>query len=65
VTPEQAQRIFEKFERLGRDNDGGKDGGSGLGLYISHRLAEAMDGSLTVESAKGGGALFTLELPAA
>jgi signal transduction histidine kinase len=65
VTPEQAARIFDKFERLGRDSDGGKDTGSGLGLYISHRLAEAMEGSLTVESADGGGALFRLELPAA
>ncbi len=65
VTPEQAERIFDKFERLGRDSDGGKDKGSGLGLYISRRLAEAMEGTLTVGSAPGGGALFTLELPAA
>ncbi len=69
VSPEQAERIFDKFERLGRDSDGGKgggkDGGSGLGLYISRRLAEAMEGRLTVGSAPGGGALFTLELPAA
>jgi len=65
VSPEQAERIFDKFERLGRDSDGGKDKGSGLGLYISRRLAEAMEGSLTVGSASGGGALFTLELPAA
>jgi len=68
VTPEQATRIFDKFERLGRDSDGergsGKDGGSGLGLYISRRLAEAMGGTLTVGEAPGGGALFTLELPA-
>lgn len=64
VTPEQAERIFDKFERLGRDSDGGKDKGSGLGLFISRRLAEAMDGSLSVESAEGGGALFRLELPA-
>lgn len=61
VTAEQAARIFEKFERLGRD----KDGGSGLGLYISRRLAEAMEGSLAVSGAEGGGALFRLELPAA
>ncbi len=64
VTPEQAERIFDKFERLGRDSDGGKDKGSGLGLFIARRLAEAMDGSLTVASAPGGGAQFRLELPA-
>ena len=64
VTPDQAERIFDKFERLGRDSDGGKDKGSGLGLFISRRLAEAMAGSLTVETAEGGGALFRLELPA-
>ena len=52
--------MFDKFERLGR----GDDGGSGLGLYISRRLARAMDGDLTVESAPGAGARFTLELPA-
>lgn len=65
VSPEQAARIFDKFERLGRDSDGGKDKGSGLGLYISRRLAEAMEGTLTVGPAPEGGALFTLELPAA
>lgn len=67
VTPEQAERIFDKFERLGRDADGskGKDTGSGLGLFISRRLAEAMGGTLTVTGAEGGGALFRLELPAA
>jgi signal transduction histidine kinase len=65
VTPEQAMRIFDKGERLGRDSDGGRDKGSGLGLYISRRLAEAMEGSLTVQTAQGGGALFRLELPEA
>lgn len=56
---EQA-RVFDKFERLGR----GGDGGSGLGLYISARLARAMEGDLSVESAPGQGARFTLALPA-
>ncbi len=55
----QQARVFEKFERLGRSGDGG----SGLGLYISRRLARAMDGELTVDSAPGQGARFVLELP--
>lgn len=53
--------IFDKFERLGRSGDGG----SGLGLYISRRLARAMQGELEVESAPGQGARFTLTLPGA
>jgi signal transduction histidine kinase len=57
---EQQARVFDKFERLGRSGDGG----SGLGLYISRRLARAMDGDLTVESAEGQGARFTLAVPA-
>lgn len=52
--------VFEKFERLGRSGDGG----SGLGLYISRRLARAMGGDLRVESVKGEGARFILEVPA-
>lgn len=63
ITPEQAEVIFDKGERLGRDGDGGRDKGSGLGLYISRRLARAMQGDLTVEPAPGGGALFRLDLP--
>ena len=56
----EQQRVFDKFERLGRSGDGG----SGLGLYISSRLARAMEGTLTVESAPGQGARFRLILPA-
>ncbi len=59
VGHEDHERIFTKFERLGRTGDGG----SGLGLYISRRLARAMGGDLTVAAAKGGGAKFTLRLP--
>lgn len=61
LSAEQQQRMFDKFERLGR-----ADGqGSGLGLYIARRIAEAMRGMLTVDSAPGQGARFTLSLPAA
>jgi signal transduction histidine kinase len=57
LSEEQVVRVFEKFERLGRTGDGG----SGLGLYISRRLARAMGGDLIV--APGPGAQFTLSLP--
>ncbi|MBT2133851.1 HAMP domain-containing histidine kinase [Croceibacterium sp. LX-88] len=56
----QQARVFNKFERLGRSGDGG----TGLGLYISRKLARAMGGELSVESAPGQGARFVLDLPA-
>lgn len=51
--------IFEKFGRV----DPTEAGGSGLGLYISRRLARAMGGDITVDSAPGAGARFVLTLP--
>lgn len=56
---EDREKIFQKFERLGRSGDGG----SGLGLYISSRLAKAMGGEISVSEAEGGGARFVLRLP--
>ena len=53
-------RVFEKFARI----DPGEAGGSGLGLYISRRLARAMGGDVTVDSAPGQGARFIFWLPA-
>jgi anti-sigma regulatory factor (Ser/Thr protein kinase) len=51
-------RIFGKFERV----DPNEPGTSGLGLYISRRLARAMGGDITVDSAPGQGARFVLTL---
>ena len=59
LSAQDQARVFEKFERLGRSGDGG----SGLGLYISRRLARAMGGELSVASEPGKGACFTLVVP--
>ena len=54
------ERIFEKFERV----DPSEPGGTGLGLFISRRLAQAMNGDIVVDSAPGQGARFVFTLPA-
>jgi len=60
IDPADQQRIFERFERADE-----KTGGTGLGLAISRRLARSMGGDVSLESAPGEGARFTLTLPAA
>jgi signal transduction histidine kinase len=47
IVHEAQARIFEKFHRV----DPTEPGGSGLGLYISRKLARAMGGDITVDSA--------------
>lgn len=59
IAADAQDRIFEKFERLGRE----EAGGSGLGLYISRQLARAMGGDISVASTPGQGARFILMLP--
>lgn len=59
IAPEDQERIFEKFERV----DPTEPGGTGLGLYIARRLARAMGGDISVDSAPGQGARFTFTLP--
>lgn len=56
------ERVFDDFVMLDTSY-GRRAGGSGLGLAISRRLAEAMGGSIGVESEPGEGSLFWLRLP--
>lgn len=58
----ETERIFEPFVRLEHT---GRTGGSGLGLSIARRLAEAQGGRVYYEDRNGGGSRFVLELPAA
>jgi PAS domain S-box-containing protein len=63
IPAEEKERVFDRFRRLG-DHMTRATGGSGLGLYIARQLAQAVGGTLSVRDTPGGGATFTLTLPA-
>jgi signal transduction histidine kinase len=60
IAPEDMARIFEEFVQVSES----KQPGTGLGLPISRRLAQLLDGQLTVCSTPGQGSTFRLTLPA-
>ncbi|TCP08809.1 PAS domain S-box-containing protein [Caldimonas thermodepolymerans] len=62
IAPDKLERIFESFTQA--DSSTTREfGGTGLGLTISRRLAEAMGGQLWAESEVGKGSRFHLTLP--
>jgi signal transduction histidine kinase len=63
IPQDQLPRLFIPFERLGAEASGVE--GTGLGLVLALRLAEAMHGSLGVESQPWIGSTFHVELPVA
>jgi two-component system OmpR family sensor kinase len=64
MTPEQASRVFERFYRTD-DARTRAAGGAGLGLAIAASLTAAHGGDITVDTAPGHGAAFTVRLPLA
>ncbi|MGW8953882.1 sensor histidine kinase [Streptomyces sp. NPDC055709] len=62
IAPEDQPRVFDRFWRVDRSRSR-QTGGSGLGLPIARKLAEAHRGTITVHSAPERGTLFTLRLP--
>ena len=61
---EDQPRLFQKFHRLDTGDDK-ETYGYGLGLYLSRRLVEGMNGKIWVESTAGHGATFRFTLPLA
>ncbi|MCZ6766438.1 MAG: HAMP domain-containing sensor histidine kinase [bacterium] len=57
MTEETKQKVFDDFYTT-------KDEGTGLGLSIVRRLVMDLDGAIGVESEKGSGSCFTVDLPA-
>jgi signal transduction histidine kinase len=60
IAKDDISRIFEEFVQVSES----KQPGTGLGLPISRRLAQLLDGSLSVHSEPSHGSAFRLTLPA-
>jgi two-component system, OmpR family, phosphate regulon sensor histidine kinase PhoR len=63
VPPADLTRIFERFYRVDQARSR-ESGGTGLGLSIVKHLAERLGGEVRAENRRGGGAQFTLSVPA-
>ncbi|MFT3856290.1 MAG: MASE3 domain-containing protein [Aquabacterium sp.] len=61
LTAEQLSNLFEPFNRLGADQEGIE--GTGLGLVITRRLVESMNGDIRFESTPDVGTVVTLTFP--
>jgi signal transduction histidine kinase len=61
IRQDQLGLLFTPFERLGAERSNVE--GTGIGLALSRRLAEAMGGSLDVDTTYGQGSTFWVELP--
>jgi PAS domain S-box-containing protein len=61
IPADQLEKVFEKFHRV-EDRMTMSTSGTGLGLFIARRLAQAMGGDVTVSSTLNVGAVFTLTL---
>ncbi len=63
LTPEQQQRVWERFYQVATPGHQGPDGGLGLGLAIARAIVEQHQGQVGVQSAPGHGVTFWFTLP--
>jgi signal transduction histidine kinase len=64
IPPQHLALIFERFYRVDRSRERGREGGSGLGLSIVRGLVQAQGGSVSAASVEGQGTTITFRLRA-
>jgi signal transduction histidine kinase len=62
MSAEEREHLFEKFYRI-KAKETANVRGTGLGLWISDKLAKEMNGNISVESIKGVGSHFIIFFP--
>ncbi|PTR16235.1 GAF sensor signal transduction histidine kinase [Nitrosospira sp. Nsp2] len=60
LPPEKLAQLFQAYNRLGQES--GSEKGTGIGLTVTRKLVEMMEGNIGVESTVGVGSVFWIEL---
>ena len=59
LAPDQLEQLFQPFNRLGKESSG--EEGTGIGLVMTKKLVELMDGAIGADSIEGKGSVFWVE----
>ncbi len=62
ISADDAKRVFEPFYQV-TPREGGKSGGTGLGLSVSSEIVRVLGGHMRLESVPGEGSTFAVHLP--
>jgi len=62
MTNDQVKKLFDEYSRFNMETNRSTEG-TGLGMSITKKLVQLMNGEISVESKKGVGSTFTVRLP--
>lgn len=63
IPDSEKKKVFAKFYRIGNEETR-KTKGTGLGLYLSRKIARQLGGTILLRDREGGGSVFEIQLPA-
>ncbi|KKL26305.1 hypothetical protein LCGC14_2396580, partial [marine sediment metagenome] len=62
IKKDHMERLFQAFSRIRNEGEPYREG-TGLGLYLSKKITDLLNGGIRAESEVGKGSVFTLSLP--